>query len=279
MGREINIGNIKIGGNNGFFLIAGPCVIENEEITFEIAKELKKITSEEKIPFIFKASFDKANRTSIHSFRGPGLKEGLRILKEIKESLNIPVTTDVHCVYQIDKVSEVVDIIQIPAFLSRQTDLLISAGKTGKPVNVKKGQFLAPWDIKNVIEKIESTGNRNILLTERGTCFGYNRLVVDFCSLPIMRSFGYPVIFDATHSVQQPGAKGDSSGGNREFVPYLAKAAVAAGVDGIFMEVHPEPEKALSDGPNMLELERLKPLLKTLKRIEEAVKDGERKDT
>ncbi|RKY32616.1 MAG: 3-deoxy-8-phosphooctulonate synthase [Candidatus Omnitrophota bacterium] len=279
MGREINIGNIKIGGNNGFFLIAGPCVIENEEITFEIAKELKKITSEEKIPFIFKASFDKANRTSIHSFRGPGLKEGLRILKEIKESLNIPVTTDVHCVYQIDKVSEVVDIIQIPAFLSRQTDLLISAGKTGKPVNVKKGQFLAPWDVKNVIEKIESTGNRNILLTERGTCFGYNRLVVDFCSLPIMRSFGYPVIFDATHSVQQPGAKGDSSGGNREFVPYLAKAAVAAGVDGIFMEVHPEPEKALSDGPNMLELERLKPLLKTLKRIEEAVKDGERKDT
>ncbi|HDN98039.1 MAG TPA: 3-deoxy-8-phosphooctulonate synthase [bacterium] len=279
MGREINIGNIKIGGNNGFFLIAGPCVIENEEITFEIAKELKKITSEEKIPFIFKASFDKANRTSIHSFRGPGLKEGLRILKEIKETLNIPVTTDVHCVYQIDKVSEVVDIIQIPAFLSRQTDLLISAGKTGKPVNVKKGQFLAPWDVKNVIEKIESTGNRNILLTERGTCFGYNRLVVDFCSLPIMRSFGYPVIFDATHSVQQPGAKGDSSGGNREFVPYLAKAAVAAGVDGIFMEVHPEPEKALSDGPNMLELERLKPLLKTLKRIEEAVKDGERKDT
>ncbi len=278
MVKEIKIDNIKIGGNNSFCLIAGPCVIENEKITFEIAKKLKKTAAEEKISFIFKASFDKANRTSIHSFRGPGLEKGLEILKEIKETLDILITTDVHCVSQIEMVSEVVDIIQIPAFLSRQTDLLVCAGKTGKPVNVKKGQFLAPWDVKNIIEKIESTGNDRILLTERGTSFGYNRLVVDFRSLPIMRSFGYPVIFDATHSVQEPGGAGKSSGGKREFVPYLAKAAIAVGVDGIFMEVHPDPDRALSDGPNMLQIDQVRPLLKTLKKIEEAVKDGERKN-
>jgi 2-dehydro-3-deoxyphosphooctonate aldolase (KDO 8-P synthase) len=274
MTKEILVENIKIGGNNMFVFIGGPCVIETEELTFYICEELKKICEELKIPFIFKASYDKANRTSIKSYRGPGLKKGIEILKKIKVKYQVPITTDVHCTTQVKEVSEVVDIIQIPAFLSRQTDLLIEAGKTNKVVNVKKGQFLSPYEVKNIIEKIESTGNEKIMITERGTFFGYNNLVVDFKSLPIMRSFGYPVIFDATHSVQNPGGLGNASGGNREFVPYLAKSAIACGCDGIFMEVHPEPDKALSDGKNMIPLSYVKILLEILKKIYITLKNG-----
>jgi len=271
MVREIKIKHIKIGGNNIFCLIAGPCVIENEKVVFQIAESLKKICEKEKIPFIFKASFDKANRSSINSFRGPGIKKGLEILAKVKEKLEVPVTTDVHCHTQIAQVAEVVDIIQIPAFLCRQTDLLVSAGKTGKTVNVKKGQFLSPWEVKNIIEKVISTGNKKVLITERGTIFGYNNLVSDFRSLPIMRAFGYPVIFDATHSVQEPGKLGKSSGGNKFFVPYLAKAAMAVGCDGIFAEVHPDPDHALSDSANMLNINEMKKLLVELKDIYLAV--------
>jgi 2-dehydro-3-deoxyphosphooctonate aldolase (KDO 8-P synthase) len=274
MTKEISIGNIKIGGNNPFVFIGGPCVIETEELTSYICEELKKICSEIEIPFIFKTSYDKANRSSVKSYRGPGLKKGIEILKKIKEKYHIPITTDVHCTAQIEEVSEIVDIIQIPAFLSRQTDLLIEAGKTNKVVNVKKGQFLSPYEVKNIIEKIESTGNKKILITERGTFFGYNNLVVDFRSLPIIRSFGYPVIFDATHSVQTPGGLGSASGGNSEFVPYLAKSAIACGCDGIFMEVHPQPHKALSDSKSMINLSEVKPLLETLKKIYLALKNG-----
>lgn len=273
--KTIKIGKIKIGDGNAFCLIAGPCVIENEKLTFETARQLYKMCKEEKIPFIFKASYDKANRSSIHSFRGPGLKKGLEILKKIKEKLHIPVISDVHCISHIKPASEILDILQIPAFLSRQTDLLVAAGETGKPVNVKKGQFLSPWEVKNIIEKIQSTKNEKILITERGTCFGYNNLVSDFRSIPIIRNFGYPVIFDATHSVQQPGKLGKSSGGDSEFVPYLAKAAIAVGCDGIFIEVHPEPEKALSDGSNMLKLSEIRTLLKSLKRIQMAARNEE----
>ncbi|MCM8821120.1 MAG: 3-deoxy-8-phosphooctulonate synthase [Candidatus Omnitrophica bacterium] len=267
MTREIQIGKHKIGGNNIFCLIAGPCVIENEKMVFYTAEHLKKISEKEKVPFIFKASFDKANRSSIKSFRGPGMNKGLAILAKVKEKLEIPVTTDVHCSTQIIPVADVVDIIQIPAFLCRQTDLLVAAGKTGKVVNVKKGQFLSPWEVKNIIEKIVSTGNKKVLITERGTSFGYNNLVSDFRSLPIMRSFGCPVIFDATHSVQQPGGLGKSSGGNKEFVPYLTKASIAVGCDGIFAEVHPDPARALSDSSNMLNINEMKKLLPELKDI------------
>ena len=274
MVKKISLGNIKIGGNEMFVFIGGPCVIETEELTFYICEQLKKICEELEIPFIFKTSYDKANRTSIKSYRGPGLKRGIEIFKKIKDKYKVPVITDVHCITQVKEVCEVVDIIQIPAFLSRQTDLLIEAGKTNKVVNVKKGQFLSPYEVKNIIEKIESTGNEKIIITERGTFFGYNNLVVDFKSLPIMRSFGYPVIFDATHSVQQPGGLGNASGGNREFVPYLAKAAIACGCDGIFMEVHTEPDKALSDGKNMIPLSNVKSLLETLKKIYFALKNG-----
>lgn len=273
--KQINVGKIKIGGDNMFVFIAGPCVIENEEMAFYICEKLKEVCEDEKVPFIFKASYDKANRSSIHSFRGHGIEKGMEILWKIKEKFDLPVTSDVHCINHIEKVKDVIDIIQIPAFLCRQTDLLIEAGKTKKPLNVKKGQFLSPYEVKNIIEKIESTGNRNILITERGTSFGYNNLVSDFRSLPIMRKFGYPVIFDATHSVQQPGGLGNSSGGNREFVPYLSRAAVAVRCDGIFMEVHPEPEKALSDGPNMIPLSEVKKNLKVLKEIHLLVKNYE----
>ncbi|MCX8082678.1 MAG: 3-deoxy-8-phosphooctulonate synthase [bacterium] len=267
MVKEIKLKNIKIGGENIFCLIAGPCVIENEKIVFDTAEYLKKICEKEDIPFVFKASFDKANRSSISSFRGHGMKKGLEILAKVKKKFEIPVTTDVHCQTQIMPVADVVDIIQIPAFLCRQTDLLVTAGKTGKAVNVKKGQFLSPWEVKNIIEKVISTGNQKVLITERGTSFGYNNLVSDFRALPIMRSFGYPVIFDVTHSVQQPGGLGKSSGGNREFVPYLAKAAIAVGCDGIFAEVHPDPSKALSDSSNMLNLKEMEILLTELKSI------------
>ena len=263
----VEIENIKVGKGNPLILIAGPCVIESEDLVLTVASKLKNICEKLNFPFIFKSSYDKANRTSIHSFRGPGLEEGLRILEKVKRKIGVPILTDVHCVTQVKSVAEVADVIQIPAFLCRQTDLLIECGKTKKPVNIKKGQFMSGEAMRYAVEKVESTGNDKILLTERGNFFGYNELVVDMKNLAIMRNFGYPVIFDATHSVQMPGGKGTSSGGRREFVPYLSRAAVACGVDGIFIETHPEPDKALSDGPNMLPLSQIEKLLKILKEI------------
>lgn len=257
--------------NKHFFLISGPCVIENAEMVLKIASELKKITSELGIEYYFKASFDKANRTSIESFRGPGIKEGVKILGEVKKQIGVRICTDIHEPWQADRVAEVADIIQIPAFLCRQTDLLLAAGKTGKIINVKKAQFLAPWDMKNVLGKLESTGNRNLMLCERGSSFGYNNLVVDMTSIIEMKKYGYPVVFDATHSVQKPGGNGNSTGGNREYVPYLAKAAIAVGADGLFMEVHEEPNKALSDGPNSLYLKDVEPLLRKLLEIQKVI--------
>lgn len=254
-----------------FKLIAGPCVIESEENVMLVAKKIKEITDKLDIPFVFKSSFDKANRTSINSFRGPGLEEGLRILNKVKTELNLKVTTDIHEPYQAEEVAKVVDIIQIPAFLCRQTDLLVAAAKTGKTVNVKKAQFLAPWDMKNVVGKLEESGNTDIMLCERGTSFGYNNLVVDMTGLVEMKKFGYPVVFDATHSVQKPGGKGNCTGGNREYVEYLAKAAIAVGADAIFMEVHPDPDNALSDGPNMVKLDELEEILVKLKKVYKAV--------
>lgn len=255
-----------------FVLIAGPCVLEDQERVLKIGAKIKEITTRLGIPYIFKASYDKANRSSIDSFRGPGLTEGLARLAKLKEELAVPVLTDIHQSEQAAVVAEVVDIIQVPAFLSRQTDLLLAAGKTGKIVNIKKGQFLAPHDIQKVVEKVESTGNNRILLTERGVSFGYNNLVVDMRSLPIMRNTGYPVVFDATHSVQLPGAGGDRSGGEREFVPALTRAALGAGVDAIFIEVHDNPDQALSDGPNMVQLDQLERLLKLALNIDQIVK-------
>lgn len=254
-----------------FKLIAGPCVIESEENVMLVAKKIKEITDKLDIPFVFKSSFDKANRTSINSFRGPGLEEGLRILNKVKTELNLKVTTDIHEPYQAEEVAKVVDIIQIPAFLCRQTDLLVAAAKTGKTVNVKKAQFLAPWDMKNVVGKLEESGNTDIMLCERGTSFGYNNLVVDMTGLVEMKKFGYPVVFDATHSVQKPGGKGNCTGGNREYVEYLAKAAIAVGADAIFMEVHPDPDNALSDGPNMVKLDELEEILVKLKKVYQAI--------
>jgi len=270
--KEIAVGKIKIGAGNPFVLIAGPCVIESEESAFRHAKALKGLTGRLGIPFIYKSSFDKANRTSIDSFRGPGLKKGLAILKKIKEELGLVILSDVHCRSDIKEAAKVLDIIQIPAFLSRQTDLIAEAAKTGRVVNIKKGQFLAPWDMKNVIKKIESAGNRKIILTERGVSFGYNNLVSDFRSILIMKDFGYPVVYDATHSVQMPGGLGDKSGGDGRFIPYLSAAAIACGADGIFMEVHADPAGALSDGPNMVKLKDLEAILLKLKKIEKAVK-------
>lgn len=248
-------------------LIAGPCVIESEEMALEIAQKMKIITEKYNINYYFKASFDKANRSSIHSFRGPGIIEGMRILNNIKATHNVKLVTDIHESYQADIVAEVVDMIQIPAFLCRQTDLLIAAAKTGKIVNVKKGQFLAPWDMKNVVKKIEESGNTSVILTERGTTFGYNRLVVDMISIIEMKKFTYPVIFDATHSVQIPGGDGESTGGNRKYVYQLAKAAISLGADGIFMEVHPDPDNAKSDGPNMIKLADVDEILNGLIKI------------
>jgi 2-dehydro-3-deoxyphosphooctonate aldolase (KDO 8-P synthase) len=268
----LNIGGIDVGGEGSpLVVIAGPCVIENEEITLSTARKLKELCHTLGMPFLFKSSYDKANRTSLSSYRGPGLEEGLRMLWTVKSELGIPVVSDVHSVEDVKPAAEVLDMLQIPAFLCRQTDLILAASKTGKPVNIKKGQFLAPWDMKNIIEKFVSTGNRNLLITERGTSFGYNNLVVDFRGLPIMRSFGYPVIFDVTHSLQLPGGRGSSSGGQREFAEPLARAAVAAGVDGLFMEVHPEPEKALCDGPNMIPLPDLGKMLASLKELHKVI--------
>jgi 2-dehydro-3-deoxyphosphooctonate aldolase (KDO 8-P synthase) len=272
----VRIGEITVGGDAPLVLIAGPCVIEGEAFTLSLAKSLREISRDLGIPFIFKASYDKANRTSISSARGPGIEEGLRILQWVKEEADLPILSDVHQVSEVSRAAEVLDVIQIPAFLCRQTDLIVEAARTGRPVNVKKGQFLAPWDMAHVVEKIRSTGNEQILLTERGTTFGYNNLVSDMKSLPIMRGLGYPVIFDATHSVQLPGGAGETSGGNRAFIPSLARAAVGAGVDGVFLEVHPDPERALSDGANSLELDALSPLLKQLKAIDRIVKEDGR---
>jgi 2-dehydro-3-deoxyphosphooctonate aldolase (KDO 8-P synthase) len=273
MTHTVHIGEITIGGGASLVLIAGPCVIEGEAFTLSLAASLQKVSRELGIPLIFKASYDKANRTSISSARGPGLEEGLRILQWVKEEVGLPIISDVHQVSEVPRAAQVLDVIQIPAFLCRQTDLVVEAARTGKPINVKKGQFLAPWDMAHVVEKIISTGNEQILLTERGTSFGYNNLVSDMKALPIMRGLGYPVIFDATHSVQLPGGAGKTSGGNREFIPSLSRAAVGAGVDGIFLEVHSEPERALSDGANSLALDALSPLLKQLKAIDLIVKE------
>lgn len=254
-----------------FILIAGPCVIESEENAMYIAQTIKKITERLDLDYYFKASFDKANRTSIASYRGPGITEGVRILKKIKDTYGLKIATDIHEPWQAEQVAEVADIIQIPAFLCRQTDLLVAAAKTGKLINVKKAQFLAPWDMMNVVKKIEEAGNRNIMLCERGTSFGYNTLVVDMTAIVEMKKLGYPVVMDATHSVQKPGGKGNATGGNREYVEPLAKAAVAAGADALFFEVHPEPDHALSDGPNMVKLDDFEVLLEKVIKVYEAV--------
>jgi len=271
--RKINIINrFDIGGNERFVLIAGPCAIESEEMTLMVAAELKQICSELNIHLIFKSSFDKANRSSVKAPRGVGIERGLQILKRVKDELQLPIVTDVHESWQCEPVAEVADMIQIPAFLSRQTDLLIAAAKTGKVVNVKKGQFMAPWDMKNVIDKLMDSGNENILLCERGSCFGYNNLIVDMTGLVEMRSYGFPVVFDATHAVQKPGGQGTSTGGNREMVPYLMRAALAVGVDAIFAEVHPDPEHAFSDGPNQIHLSNIREILEQAVAIDDVVK-------
>jgi 2-dehydro-3-deoxyphosphooctonate aldolase (KDO 8-P synthase) len=271
MSNVVKIDDIFIGQGYPLVLISGPCVIEGYDTTFEIASFLKELTQKLDIPFIFKTSYDKANRTSINSFRGPGIVDGLNILKRIKSKLGIKILSDVHRINEVADAAPILDIIQIPAFLCRQTDFIIEVAKTGKPVNIKKGQFLAPWDIVNVVEKVTSTGNNQVLLTDRGTMFGYNNLVADFRSIKIMQDTGWPVIFDATHSIQLPGGAGTSSGGQREFAPILAKAAVAAGADGIFMEVHTDPDKALCDGPNSLKIDTLFELLPQLKAIKAAL--------
>jgi len=272
MDKTIKVKNIQISNKKPFVLIAGPCIIENKEIILKTASELKKIAKRVGIPFVFKASYDKANRTSISSFRGLGIQKGLEIIKEVRDKVGVPVLSDVHSVDEVRQASKVLDIIQIPAFLCRQTDLILEAARSRKAVNIKKGQFLAPWDMKEVIKKAESAGNKKILLTERGASFGYNTLVSDFRSLAIMRETGYPVVFDASHSVQQPGGLGKASGGKSEFIPLLARCAIAAGCAAIFMEVHPNPKKALSDGPNMLAVNQLERVLRELKAIDSVVK-------
>jgi len=270
--KKIKIKDFTAGDNKKFVLIAGPCVIEDEQSAMDIARYLKKIATKLDIPFIFKASYDKANRTSIKSYRGPGAKNGLAILRTIKEKLDIPVLSDVHRFEEIDEAAKILDVIQVPAFLCRQTDFVTEIAKKAKVINIKKGQFLAPWDVANIIEKAKTAGNNNIMITERGASFGYNNLVFDVRSLPIMRDMGYPVIFDATHSVQLPGGQGTCSGGQRDMVKYLARAAVAAGVDGLFFEVHRDPDKALCDGANSLYLNEMEKLLCTLKQIDSLVK-------
>jgi 2-dehydro-3-deoxyphosphooctonate aldolase (KDO 8-P synthase) len=269
---EVKAGNIKIGGHNPLVLIAGPCVIEDEKSTLALAEKIKEIAVEAGIPFVFKASYDKANRTSIDSFRGPGLDEGLKILARVKNDIGVPVISDVHQIEEIEPAAEVLDILQIPAFLCRQTDLLVSAARTGKTVNVKKGQFLAPGDMRSVVGKLKSAGNPNIILTERGSSFGYNNLVVDMRSLIVMRDMGVPVVFDATHSVQLPGGRGNVSGGERRFVEPLSRAAAVVGIDGLFLEVHESPEDALCDGPNSIALSDLSMLLSQVVDISQKVK-------
>ena len=270
--RQIILDDMVIGGGAPFILIAGPCVIEDEETTRETAIFLKDITGRLKLPFIFKASYDKANRTSMNSFRGPGVVKGLRILSDIKKDLDIKILSDVHRFEEIGPASEILDVMQVPAFLCRQTDFIIEVARRARVVNIKKGQFLAPWDVTNILLKASSTGNENIMVTERGATFGYNNLVVDYRSLPLMREMGYPVIFDATHSVQLPGGMGTASGGQNDMVPHLSRAAVAVGVDGIFLEVHREPEYAKCDGPNSIRLDSLYDLLSTLIEIDGIIK-------
>jgi 2-dehydro-3-deoxyphosphooctonate aldolase (KDO 8-P synthase) len=265
--KSIKIGGLQISQEGPLFLIAGPCVIENERITMEIAEFLKGIQDTLGIGVIFKASYDKANRTSIDSFRGPGIEKGLELLNRVKRDYGLPILSDVHRISEVRMASDFLDVIQIPAFLCRQTDLITSVARTGIPMNIKKGQFLSPWDMEQVIRKAEFCGNTNLILTERGTSFGYNNLVFDVRSIPIMRSFGYPVVFDATHSVQLPGGKGSTSGGQREFAQFLARAAVAAGEDGVFMEIHPDPDSALCDGANSLPLDHARELIRILNDI------------
>jgi len=268
--RAVPVAGLTIGGGAPLALIGGPCAIEDERHALMMAERLQRITSDARVPFIYKSSYDKANRFSVHSYRGPGLKEGLRILARVKETTGLPVLSDVHAVVEVEAAAEVLDVLQVPAFLCRQTDLLLACGHTRRPVNVKKGQFLAPRDMGNIVTKLRTTGNEEILLTERGTTFGYNNLVVDFRGLPIMRGFGYPVVFDATHSVQLPGGAGDRSGGERQYVQALARAAVSVGVDALFMEIHEDPDRTmpdgrpLSDGPNMLRLDDLPRLLEEI---------------
>jgi 2-dehydro-3-deoxyphosphooctonate aldolase (KDO 8-P synthase) len=271
--RVVKVGPVTFGGEAPFVLIAGPCVIENDHHPLFMAREIKAITRDLGVPFVFKASYDKANRTSIASFRGPGLEQGLAVLEAIKSEIDVPVTTDVHEANQVEAVAQVVDLLQIPAFLCRQTDLIVAAARTGKPLNLKKGQFLAPWDILHGVEKARRSGNDDVLVTERGTCFGYNNLTVDIRGFPIIRGEGIPLIFDVTHSLQLPGGAGDSSGGQARFIGELASAGVAAGVDGVFMEVHNDPPNALSDGPNSLPLDDLAGILKRLMAIQRAVRE------
>ena len=268
----VKVGPYKVGPGQPMLLFAGPCVLEGYEHSLAIGQEVKRICEKLGMPYVFKASFDKANRSSYDSFRGPGLEEGLKQLAAIKKELGVPIVSDIHETNQVEKAAEVLDVLQIPAFLCRQTDLVYAAGKTGRCVNVKKGQFLAPWDMKNVISKLEAAGNRNILLTERGSSFGYNTLVTDMRGLAIMRELGYPVVMDATHSVQIPGGKGTSSGGQSQYVPHMARAAAAVGIDALFLEVHDDPSKALSDGPNMVRLDQLEALLADVLAIDKIVR-------
>lgn len=272
--KRIGLKDFTIG--SGLFFILGPCVIESEETTLSTLEELKRITSGLRAPFVFKSSYDKANRTSVASFRGPGMKEGLRILRKAKERFDVPILTDVHCTEEVEAAAEVADIIQIPAFLCRQTDLIVAAAKTGRIINIKKGQFMAPQGMLNSVKKAQSAGNDNITLTERGSSFGYNNLVVDFRSIPVMRGFGCPVVFDATHSVQAPGGMGECSGGDRAMARVLARAAAAVGVDGFFFEVHPDPDRALCDGPNSIALKDIASVISEVVEIDRAVKkEGE----
>ena len=268
----VKVGDYLVGQGNPLMLMAGPCVLEGYERSLMIGQKAKAICDELGVPYVFKASFDKANRSSIKSFRGPGIDEGLKILAQIKKDLGVPVVTDIHEPWHADKAAEVVDILQIPAFLCRQTDLVYTAAKTGKTVNVKKAQFLAPWDMKNVITKVEEAGNQNLMLTERGSSFGYNTLVTDMRGLAVMRELGYPVVMDATHSVQIPGGQGTSSGGQSQYVPHMARAAAAIGIDALFLEVHDNPAEALSDGPNMVQLDNLKKLLQDVITIDKIVR-------
>jgi 2-dehydro-3-deoxyphosphooctonate aldolase (KDO 8-P synthase) len=274
--QEVSVGSLRLGAGNPLFLIAGPCVIESEAHARSMAERVARIAADAGVPYIFKASYDKANRSSVNAFRGPGLTEGLRILAKIRADLKVPVLTDIHDVSQAAPAAAAVDILQIPAFLARQTDLLLAAAKTGRVVNVKKGQFLSPWDMANVAEKVASSGNDKIILTERGASFGYNNLVVDMRTFPVMKKFGYPVVYDVTHSVQLPGGQGHASGGQPEFIETLARAGVAAGADGVFLETHDNPEKALSDGANALPLTQLPGLLGRLKELSTMVRSWDK---
>lgn len=272
MTRAVPVRDVVVGGGAPLVLIAGPCVIESEQLALETAHAAKAVAAELGLPYIFKSSFDKANRTSSDSFRGPGLSEGLATLARVKQECDVPITTDMHAVEQVGAIAEVADLIQVPAFLCRQTDLLVAAARAGRPVNIKKGQFLAPQDVAGPVAKVQAAGNENIMVTERGHTFGYNRLVVDMTGLPLMRALGCPVVFDATHSVQRPGGEGSASGGDRELAPPLARAAVAAGVDGLFMEVHPDPDRALCDGPNSIRLADLRAVLEPIAAINNIVR-------